>query len=365
MKNKDRLQYLISLTVSVVLALLIGALIMLATGHSPVEGYGALLQGAFGDLGKNVLNRNFANTLYKTAQLALTGLATAIASQAGIFNVGGEGQMYLGALAAAYCGARLTGMPVYISLPICFIAAILSGALYALIPAVMKVKMKINEVITTILMNSIAIYFCSYMANGPLKTAERGINSGTDSIDKALRFSRLAPGSNLTEAVFWIAAISLIVWYLMQRTSTGYEMKLTGQNERFARFIGIKSDKLAIGAMLISGAMCGLLGLFETFAIQGRFKSDFSDEFYFDGMLVAMIMQYKPLGIILMSLFFGAMKMGAITMQSKTGISSELILILQSIIIFFMAAEKGMMDIIIRRRARKSSMTQVQKGVQG
>ena len=353
MNRQNRVQYLISLLVSVVLALLVGALIMAATGHNPIDGYAALISGAFGDLSKKFLNRNLANTLYKTGQLCITGLATAVAAQAGIFNVGGEGQMYLGALASAYVGARLVGVSPVIALPLCFLAAILSGALYALIPAVLKVKLKINEVITTILMNSIAIYFCTYMANGPLKTAEKGITQGTDAVDSAFRFSKLVAGSNLTDSIFCIAVIAMIVWYVMSRTTTGFQMKLTGQNERFARFSGIKAGKLAIVSMLVSGAMCGLLGMFETFGLQGRFKPDFSNEFYFDGMLVAMIMRYKPMGIILMSFFFGILKMGAVTMQSKTGISSELILIVQSIIIFFMAAEEGIVASLRARRVRK------------
>lgn len=349
----SRAQYLISLSVSVLLAMLVGAGIMAATGHNPIEGYGSLFSGAFGDLSKKILNRNFAGTLYKTAQLCITGLATAVAAQAGIFNVGGEGQMFLGALASAYVGARMADVSPWLALPVCFAAAVASGAAYALIPAVLKVKLKINEVITTILMNSIAIYFCTYMANGPLKTAERGITQGTDSIG-ALSFTKLVRGSNLTGSVFFIAAVALIVWYVMSRSTVGFEMKLTGQNERFARFSGLKAGKLAILSMMASGAMCGMLGMFETFGVQGRFKPDFSNEFYFDGMLVAMIMRYKPLGIILMSFFFGVLKMGAVSMQSKTGISSELILIVQSIIIFFMAAEEGILSELRSRRARKA-----------
>ena len=359
MKGNERTRYLISLAVSVLLALLVGAVIMLITGHDPLEGYGALLAGAFGD------ERAIGNTLYKSAQLCITGLATAVASASGIFNVGGEGQMYLGALASAWLGALLKGWSPWIAVPACFLIAILAGAAYAWIPAILKIKLKINEVITTILMNSIAIFFCTYMANGPLKTAERGVSQGTDAIDKAFRFSRLVRSSNLTETVFWIALISLFVWYLMSRTTTGYEMKLTGQNSRFAKFAGLKAGTLGILGMLISGAMCGALGMFETFGIQTRFKPDFSSQFYFDGMLVAMIMKYKPLGTILMSFFFGALKIGAVTMQSRTGISSELILIVQSIIIFFMAAEEGIMTSLrARRSVRKASMT-ISKEVTG
>lgn len=356
MSKSNRVQYLVSLLVSVLLAMLVGAAIMAASGHNPVEGYGALFSGAFGDMGKKVFNRNFANTLYKTAQLCMTGLATAVAAQAGIFNVGGEGQMYLGALASAFVGAKLASVSPILALPLCFLAAVVAGGIYAWIPAVLKVKMKISEVITTILMNSIAIYFCTYMAIGPLKTSDKGFTQGTDSVG-ALSFSKLVGGSNLTESVFFIAVVALLVWYVMSRSTVGFEMKLTGQNQRFAKFSGIKADKLAIGSMMVSGAMCGMLGMFETFGVQGRFKADFSNEFYFDGMLVAMIMRYKPLGIILMSFFFGVLKMGAISMQSKTGISSELILIVQSIIIFFMAAEEGILASIRARRARRMPST--------
>ena len=356
MKASRRTEYLLSLLISVVLALGVGALIMVATGHHPLVGYGALLNGAFGS------QRGIGNTLYKSAQLCLTGLATAVASLGGIFNVGGEGQMYLGALASAYVGALLNGTSPWIAIPLSMLAAVAAGAFWAWIPAMMKVKLKINEVITTILMNSVAIFFCTYMANGPLKTAEKGVSQGTNAIDKAFQFSKLIKGSNLTESIFFIAVISLFVWYLMTRTSAGFGMKLTGENLRFAKFIGLRAEQLAIVGMLLSGAICGLLGMFETFALQTRFKPDFSNEFYFDGMLVAMIMRYKPLGIILMSFFFGALKMGSVTMQSRTGISSELILIVQSIIIFFMAAEEGVMRNIRARLVRRRAIRGVGKG---
>ena len=332
-----RKKYLLSLFSSILMALVIGAVIMAVSGHNPLEGYAVLITGAFGS------ERSIGNTLYKTAQLCITGIATAVASQCGIFNVGGEGQMYLGAIASCWLGAALNGTSPWLAIPLCLLAAILAGALYAWIPAILKIKLNISEVITTILMNSIAIYFCTYLANGPLKTTEKGIVSGTASLDRAFRFSRLIKGSNLTQTVFMIAVVTLLVWYLMSRTTTGFGMKLTGENSRFARYAGLNAGMLGILGMLISGAMCGMLGMFECFGLQTRFKTDFSNEFYFDGMLVAMIMQYRPLGIILMSFFFGALKIGAVSMQSQTGISSELILIIQSVIIFFMAAQEGLL----------------------
>ena len=356
MKKQGNLQYLLSLTVSVIAALILGGVIMLLSGFDPIEGYSLMLSGAFGT------QRALANTIAKAATLCLTGLATAIAAQAGVFNCGGEGQLYLGAMASAYVGARLTGVSPWIALPICLAAAILAGALYALIPAVLKVKLKVDEVITTIMMNTAAIYFCSYLANGPLRTAEKGISSGTDSIDPAFMFDKLVKRSNLTESIFITIVIALLAWYILKRTTIGYQMKLTGQNRRFALFSGIKANKLAIWSMLASGAICGLVGMFEIFGLHKRFIESVSNDFYFDGMLVAMIMRYNPLGIILMSLFFGAMKIGGANMELNANIPSSLIVIIQSIIIFFMAAEQGVMKIIRAKRAQRKAALTMLKG---
>ena len=340
--------YLLSLAISVVLALLVGAGIMLASGHNPIAGYGAMLSGALSS------KRAIGDTLAKTATLCLTGLATAVAAQAGIFNVGGEGQLYFGAMASALAGAALMGAPAVVAVPLCLLAAIAAGGLWAFIPGWLKVKMKVNEVITTIMLNSVAIYFCAFLSNGPLKTTEKGIASGTAKIDAAFAFPRVINLSNLTTSIFLSIAIALFVWYLMKRTTVGYEMKLTGENPRFARYAGIRSDRLMLLGMVISGAICGLVGMFEVFGLHKRFIDSVSNEFYYDGMLVAMIMRYEPTGIILMSLFFGILKIGGTGME-KIGIPSETILIVQSIIIFFMAAERGISASVRERRVRRNA----------
>ena len=357
---KMNVSYLISLLISVLLALLVGAGIMLASGHNPIDGYAAMISGALSS------KRAVGDTLAKTATLCLTGLATAIAAQAGIFNVGGEGQLYFGAMASALMGAALTGVSPVIAVPLCLLAAIAAGGIWAFIPGWLKVKMKVNEVITTIMMNSIAIYFCAFLSNGPLKTNERGIASGTQKISADFAFSRVINLSNLTTSIFLSIAIALFVWYLMKRTTTGYEMKLTGENPRFAHYAGIKSARLMLLGMIISGAICGLVGMFEVFGLHKRFIDSVSNEFYYDGMLVAMIMRYEPTGIILMSFFFGILKIGGTGME-KIGIPSETILIVQSVIIFFMAAEHGITESLQARRIRrkiKSPVSDVKGGGQ-
>ena len=344
--------YLLSLGVSVLSALLVGALIMHFSGHAPLEGYGAMLRGALSS------PRALGDTLAKSATLCLTALAMAVAAQAGIFNVGGEGQLYLGAMASAIVGGYLTGWPAWAAVPLALVAAMAAGGLYALLPAWLKVKLKVNEVITTIMLNSAAIYFCKYLINGPLKTGERGISAGTVKIAAAFAFPKVVRLSNLTASIFLSAAIALFIWYLMKRTSAGYEMKMTGQNPRFAGYMGINSGRLMLVGMLISGAVCGLVGMFEVFGIHKRFVEAVSNEFYYDGMLVAMIMRYDPLGIIFMSLFFGVLKIGATGME-QIGIPSEIVLIVQSVIIFFMAAENGVTASLkaraVRRRALRAS----------
>ncbi len=360
LKPKQRLtaQYLLSLAVAVALAFLLGAGIMLACGYDPLTCYAAMVKGALGK------PRALGNTLAKTVTLCLTGLAMSVAAKAGIFNVGGEGQLYLGGLAAAVVGARMQGAPGWLVVACALLAAMAAGGAYAWVPGVLKVKLKVNEVVTTILLNSAAIYFCSYMANGPLKTAERGIASGTDAIARNAWFTPLIRLSNLTSGVFYAAVIALFVWYLMTRSTVGFEMKMTGTNPRFARYGGIRADRLALWGMVLSGMICGVVGLLEVFGLHHRFLTTISSEFYFDGMLVAMIMRYQPVGVILMSFFFAVLNIGGSAMELSAGISSEVMLIVQSIIIFFMAAEGGIREQMRAAAAARRARRAAQKGAQ-
>ncbi len=349
-KQKLTAQYLLALVIAVALAFLVGAGIMWIVGYDPIQCYGALFQGALGK------PRALGNTLAKTATLCLTGLAMSVAAKAGIFNVGGEGQLYFGGLAAAVVGARLSGAPAWVVIPCALIAAMLAGGLYAWVPGILKVKLKVDEVVTTILLNSAAIYLCSYLANGPLKTTERGISSGTDSV--AASFAPLIRLSNLNGSVFVAAAAALLIWYLMTRSTAGFAMKITGSNPRFAFYGGIRADRLMIAGMVISGMLCGLVGMIEVFGIHKRFIVNLSAGYYFDGMLVAMIMRYQPFGVILMSFFFAILTIGGSAMELSAGISSEVILIVQAVIIFCMAAEGGIRQSLrafaARRRVRRA-----------
>lgn len=358
-KKKINWGYFGSLILSVVLALAVGAAIMAATGYDPLNAYHELFRGATGcdNLGQVFTGlftkRQFGNTVEYAMVLFLTGLACAVGARAGIFNVGGEGQLYLGAIVSAYLGVVLNGLSPWIVIPVAALGAMAAGALYAWIPGVLKVKKKVNEVITTIMMNSIAIYFCAFLSNGPWKTSQPNRVSGTDPLDNVYRFAQLIRGSNLTTAIFASAIIAFFIWYVMSRTATGFEMKLTGHNPRFAKYLGLSVDKLVIGSMVVSGAICGLVGMMEAYGVRGNYQDGISNEYYFDGLLVAMIMGYRPVGIIVMSFFFAFLKVGAAGMELNAGVPGELYRIIQSVVIFFMAAEGGVKALLKVRRAGK------------
>ena len=360
-KKKPNWGYFASLALSVGLALAAGAIIMWAAGYNPVEAYGALLQGATGcdTIGEFFTElftkRQFGNTMEYTMVLVLTGLACALGARAGIFNVGGEGQLYLGAIVTAYIGVLLSGCSAWLAIPAAALGAMVVGGAYAWIPGVLKVKLKVNEVITTIMLNSIAIYFCAYLSTGPWKTSQGNRVSGTDTLDASFQFTRLIKGSSLSTAIFAAAVIALLVWYVMSKTATGYSLKMTGQNRRFAFFSGLKVDTLTIGAMTISGAMCGLVGMFEVYGLKGNYQDGISNEFYFDGLLVAMIMRYSPVGIIFMSILFAVLRIGASGMELNAGVPGELYRIIQSVIIFFMAAQSGISAAVKAKRAEKKA----------
>ena len=355
MKKKIDRGYLLSLAAAVASALLVGALIMLITGHDPVAAYRELVRGATGcnkwsDVVHIFSKRQFGNTMEYAMVLFLTGLACAIGARVGIFNVGGEGQLYLGAIVSAYIGAQMAGRAPWLVVGIAALGAMAVGGFYAWIPGVLKVKLKVNEVITTIMMNTIAIYLCSYLSNGPWKTSHPNRVSGTETLAEHVRFARLIPGSNLTGAIFTSIVIAFLIWYVMAKTTKGYEMKLIGENPRFAKYAGLKVDSTIINTMVISGAICGLVGMFEVYGVKGNYQDGISNEYYFDGLLVAMIMRYKPVGIIFMSFAFAFLKVGAQGMELNAGVPGELYRIIQAVVIFFLAAQSGVKAILDSRK---------------
>ena len=344
MKKRIDPGYLISLLLSVVLAFVIGAVILAIAGFSPGKAYLAMLNGAFSSA------RHIGDLLEYAMVLCLCGLACVLGARVGIFN--GEGQLLLGAIAACQVGVWLDGLTPWLVLPLAALAAMAAGGLYALIPGVLKVKVKVNEVITTIMLNTVAASFCQYLAKGPWKNANKNMVAATEQLNARYWFGGLIGGSNLSTAILAAAVLALVIWYVMQKTSRGYEMKLTGQNERFARFIGIRTSRLVLVCMLLSGALCGLVGMFRVYGAEHLFRDSISRDYYFEGLMVAMIARYQPLAVVFLSLFFAALKIGAQGMELAAGVPNQIYLIIQTVVIFLMAAESGLFG-ALQNRVRK------------
>ncbi|MCC8067423.1 MAG: ABC transporter permease, partial [Clostridiales bacterium] len=249
--------------------------------------------------------------------------------------------------------------------PAAAVAAAVVGGLYALVPGFLKAKLKVNEVITTIMLNNIATYICEYLAKGPWKNSNNNIVAGTENLPQTYWLSKLARGSNLSTAIFAATIMTLLAWYILQKTSKGYEMKLTGDNPRFARFAGIRTDRLVIGAMLISGMICGLTGMFRVYGAEHIYKSSISNEYYFEGLMVAMIAQYQILPTVLISALFAILKVGAQGMETTAGVPNQIYLIIQTVVIFCMAAEKGITAGIKSRMAARTAKLAAQKRMKG
>lgn len=351
-------RYLASLVISVLLAFVIGGVILRLTGFDPFEAYGAMISGAFDSA------RHVGDFLEYAMVLCICGLACVLGARVGIFNVGGEGQLLLGAIFACQVGIWMDGMPPWIVIPAAALAAMIVGGLYAMIPGVLKVKVKVNEVITTIMLNTIAAYLCQYLAKGPWKNANKNMVAATEQLNAQYWFSGVIKRSSLTTAIFAAAVIAFIVWYVMEKTSAGYEMKITGQNPHFARFSGLKTDSIIIICMVISGAMCGLVGMFRVYGVEHLYRDSVSRDYYFEALMVAMIAQYRPVTVIFLSLFFAVLKIGAQGME-LIGVPSQIYLIIQTVVIFFMAAESGITESMRQKKRRRIARRAAEERLKG
>jgi simple sugar transport system permease protein len=405
---------------AVILALLIGAVILLISDVNPLDAYSALLKGAFGQ------TTQLRRTLEKATPLIFSGLAVAFAFKAGLFNIGAQGQLLMGAMASAIIGFMVTGLPPLVHIPLALLGGAVVGALYGAVPGVLKSFTGAHEVITTIMLNYIAINITDYLADGPLKdqsplnvvartpkivesavipTYQPDLTLGLVMIflimimayilfflvlrnnhqknkNKVLYFfSRIGlvivsgvvigiliktllpnlytrPVTFLNYNIipvpigFFIAiATCVVIWFILMRTSLGYEIRTVGVNPHAAKYAGMKVRLMIILAMVISGFLAGLGGSVETQAVVGRFQPGFNVGLGFDGITIALLGRNHPLGVIPTALLVGAMQAGGNMMQFEAGVPSEIIDVIQALMLFFVAADM-IVRWIIRAKAR-------------
>lgn len=329
-----RLQAALAIALPLVLAFVGTAVLLALAGHNPVEVYRLLIVESFGG------TRRIAATLSAATPLMLTGLATAIAFRAGAFNVGVEGCVYVGGLAAAYVGFTFVGLPAAILLPLALAAGLVVGSLWMLVPGVLKARLDVDEVVTTLMLNFIAISLTAYLVNGPL-LAPGSANSATPMVDAAARLPRLMPPSTLNAGFLIAVALLLLYWLWGKRTALGFETRLAGLNPRFATASGIDVPGLIIKMMLLSGAIGGLAGAVHALGNVGRFVSGFSPGYGFAGIAVALLGRGSAIGIFLAAILFGALAASGATIQLFSDVPIEIVNVLQGMVMIFAVARFG------------------------
>lgn len=323
---------IISSLISITLAFLISSVIILVMGESPIKAFNALFKGAFGN------TRAIFNTIAMSIPLMFTGLSVAVASKAGMFNIGAEGQFYMGSMASVIFVLAFPNLPKPILLPLMFIVGFAGGMLWGFIPGYLRAKAGINEVIVCIMLNYIATLFTSYLVGGPYKA--EGMLAQSNEIPVAAMLTRYSKTSQLTNAIFIALGVILVTYILLWKTSIGYKIRAVGSNFTAAEAAGINTKKMMVLAAALSGGIAALAGVSEISGKYYRFVENFSTGYGFTGIAVSVLARDNPFGIILTALLFGMLDAGALTMTMETSVSPNLIKVVQSLIILFVAVPK-------------------------
>ncbi len=322
---------IVSSAVAVIVALIIGGVVIALTGDDPFTAYKAMFDGAF--VGK----RQIAETLIASTPLIIGGLSFAIAARAGMFNIGIEGQLIMGALAAGLVGTYNFG-PRPIGIIVAIVAGITAGAVWGVIPGLLKGLSGAHEVITTIMLNYLALRVASYAVNSAADYLPVNPNlQATNPVRPENELPILLSGTRLHAGIILAVVAALFLWWLLFRSSYGYKVRTVGLSPGAAAYGGISWKKTIIIAMAISGGLAGLVGTSETIGLQGRFYN-VSPGFGYTSIAVGLVGRNNPIGVIAAGLLFGVLKSGASQMQITAGISKDIVLVLQGIVILAVAA---------------------------
>ena len=325
--------------IAVAAALILGALTMLATNVDLAtigRSYVALLVGSVGSL--NALSE----TLTAATPLVLAGLGLALGFRAGLFNIGAEGQVLMGGMAAVIFGFSFAALPAVLLLPLSLLAGALGGALYASVAGWLRATTGAHEVILTIMLNSISYRLVDFLLSLPAVQKTGRADPISKSVPDAAELPRLLtwidPNLRVHAGIFlMLAAVAVIFWVLF-RSKLGFEFRASGENPEAARFAGMRSGVIIVAAMAASGALAGLAGANQVLGVLGRATPGFSAGIGFTAISVALLGRSHPVGVLLAGLLFGALEAGGRQMQVDAGVSIDLISIIQALIIVFIAA---------------------------
>ncbi|WP_408011638.1 ABC transporter permease [Pseudalkalibacillus sp. A8] len=320
--------------IAVALGLLVGGIIMISSGYDALYAYSSLFSVIFTD------PYYIGETVRQMTPLIFSGLAVAFAFRTGLFNIGVEGQLLVGWLASVYIGITVEGVPAFIHVPLAIIAAAVAGALWGVVPGYLKAKFRVHEVITTIMMNYIALHVTnSIIRNHLLAPGERTEDIQSSASLSSLFLQEITDYSRLHYGIIVAVLAAVLMWYLLWKTTTGYELRAVGFNQHASNYAGINVSKNIILSMCISGGFAGVagamegLGTYQYMTINAAFTG-----VGFDGIAVALLGANSAIGIVLAAGLFGGLKIGALNMQAMAQVPPELITIVIALIIFFVAS---------------------------
>ena len=303
---------------AVVFTLLVSSLLVWWAGAAVTETYALLLKGGFGSVFA------LSETLTRAVPLILTGLAVTVAFKARLFNIGAEGQLYVGALAAVAVGGMHGGagfdlppMPLF---ALMLLASALAGAVLLLGPALLKSRLGVDEVVTTLLLNFIVLLFVSMMLDGPMKDPLAMGWPQSVALSGELELSRLIPRTRLHTGLLWACALAVVVWVLMRYTVLGFDIRAIGANSRAAAFAGVPVTRTVVLVAMLSGALAGLAGAIEVAGRTGYVTLDMSPGYGYTGIVIAMLAGLHPLAVVAASIFVAGMLVGADSMSRAVGV---------------------------------------------
>ena len=333
--RRQAFQQFFSLILSIVVALILGITILALDGNTPKEVFSSAYSSTFAS------DYRFGNLLARLVSIVLGALAAAIPFKAGLWNIGGDGQLLVGAFAAALVGFSFTNLPPVLHVSLAVIAGMLGGAFWAAIPGYIRLKFNANEVVTTIMMNYLATYFTGYLVNYPFHSPGSP-NAETPRIFDSAFLPTLIPMSNLSAGLFLAVFMYLLIYFIDKRTVWGYEWRVLGVNEEFSRYGGVSDKKMKMLAMCIGGALAGLAGSILVLGSYHKFIAGMGGGVGFTGVLIAIIAANSPIIILMVAMVFAILQNSIIGMQSKIGVAVEFSDIIQSVIILLVIVRSSL-----------------------
>jgi general nucleoside transport system permease protein len=332
-------------------ALAVGAVMLLFLKVNPIQAYAALWDGAFGST--NAL----AETLVKATPLLLVALGICISFRGDVINIGGEGQMIIGAIAATWVGLIFTDWPGWVIIPLAMLVGFLGGAVWGGIPGVLKAYFNVNEILSTVMMNAIAVQLMNFMLRGPMIDPSQAELASkipqTARLVEAFRLARWVP-TRLHLGALIAVILAILVYVLLWRTTLGYRIRAVGQNPHASRYAGINVKRYIVISLLLSGAFAGLAGAIQVYGVNYRMITDGSSSGFtgsagFNGIVAALFGQLHPIWSIPASILFGALLVGANSMQRVVQVPSALVTALNGLVVVFVVSS----EVLRRRRQRQ------------